>query len=377
MLKILIITSRTGGGHMNLAQSLKEMLGARFTIDIVDPFPGIVDQYYASLSRSFLKLWDLQYRYTDNRAASLCLHKGLTLLSQKRLVSLIEQTSPQLIISTHALLSYAVARANQQTGMYIPLIFQLTDLERVHTTWFIEKCAAAYLAPTREIFAQALTEGIDERCLHVTGRPVRKQFLQTFGPASRAEILAGLQLSPAALTVFLQGGAKGSAGIEHTIHSIFASGNANTAPIQIILAAGNNSAIVSRFTDIPNLRVLPFTETIAPYMAASDIIVGKAGASFLTEAIMLEKPFLITTYIPGQEGPNLRFLERYNLGWICLAANKQQQLLSSIRQNPALLAEKVSSIQSYKTWNISANASILPIIEKLAAASPLREQKPG
>jgi UDP-N-acetylglucosamine:LPS N-acetylglucosamine transferase len=376
MSKILIITSRTGGGHMNLAQSLKEMLGARFTIDIVDPFPGIVDQYYASLSRSFLKLWDLQYRYTDNQPASLCLHKGLTLLSQKRLARLIEQTSPQLIISTHALLSYAVARANQQTGMHIPLIFQLTDLERVHTTWFIEKCASAYLAPTREIFAQALMQGIDESRLHATGRPVRKQFLQTFGPASKAEILAGLQLSPDAVTVFLQGGAKGSARIERTIHSIFASGDRNT-PIQIILAAGNNSAIVSRFTGIPNLRVLPFTETIAPYMAASDIIVGKAGASFLTEAIMLEKPFLVTTYIPGQEGPNLRFLERYNLGWICLDAGKQQQLLTSIVQNPALLAEKVSSIQSYKTWNISANASIPPIIEKLAAASPLQAQKPG
>lgn len=362
---------------MNLAQSLKDMLGARFAIDIVDPFPGIVDQYYTSLSRSFLKLWDLQYRYTDNLPASLCLHKGLTLLGQKRLASLIEQTSPQLIISTHALLSYAVARANQQTGMHIPLIFQLTDLECVHTTWFVERYAAAYLAPTREIFAQALTHGIDEKRLHITGRPVRKQFLQTFGPANRAEILAGLQLSPSALTVFLQGGAKGSARIEHTIHSIFASGHANAPPVQIILAAGNNSAIVSRFSGIPNLRVLPFTETIAPYMAASDIIAGKAGASFLTEAIMLEKPFLTTTYIPGQEGPNLRFLERYNLGWICLDAGKQQQLLTSIRSNPALLTEKVSSIQSYKTWNISANSSIPSIIDKLTAGSPLQAQKPG
>ena len=361
---------------MNLAQSLKDMLGARFSVDIVDPFPGIVDQYYASLSRSFLKLWDLQYRYTDNRAASLLLHRGLTLLSQKRLSSLIEQISPQLVISTHALLSYAVARANRQTGMHIPLVFQLTDLECVHTTWFIEKYADAYLAPTREIFAQALAQDIDSGRLHVTGRPVRKQFLQTYGTASRTEVLASLQLAPNAFTVFLQGGAKGSARIERTIHSIFAAGGTDT-PIQIILAAGNNSVIASRFSGVPNLRVLPFTEIVAPYMAASDLIVGKAGASFLTEAIMLEKPSLITTYIPGQEGPNLRFLERYNLGWTCLEADRQQQLLSGIVRDPALLGEKVNSIQSYKTWNISATASIPSIIDTLAATSPWQAQKPG
>ncbi|HJT58767.1 MAG TPA: glycosyltransferase [Ktedonobacteraceae bacterium] len=372
MTNILIITSRTGGGHMNLALSLKDMLSARYAIEIVDPFPAIVDRYYASLSRSFLKLWDLQYRYTDNRTASLWLHKGLTLLSLKRLSNLIEQAAPRLIISTHALLSYAVARANRQTGMHIPLAFQLTDLECVHSTWFSEKSADAYLTPTREIFAQALARGIEQNRLHVTGRPVRKQFLQTYGPASRAEKLASLQLSPEAFTVFLQGGAKGSARIERTIASIFAVGNAQT-PIQIILAAGNNRAITSRFSGIANLRVLPFIETIAPYMAAADIIVGKAGASFLTEAIMLEKPSLITTYIPGQEGPNLRFLDRYNLGWTCLDTHKQQQLLTSIMQNPALIAEKVSSIQSYKTWNIAANATIAPVIENLLAYQPSLE----
>ena len=107
------------------------------------------------------------------------------------------------------------------------------------------------------------------------------------------------------------------------------------------------------------------------------IIVGKAGASFLTEAILLEKPFLISTYIPGQEGPNLRFLERYNLGWTCLESDRQQQLLTSIVRDPALLTEKVTSIQSYKAWNISANDSIPSIIDTLAATSPWQALKPG
>src|SRR5579875_2649070 len=312
MANILIITSRTGGGHMNLALSLKDMLGARFSIDIVDPFPPVVDRYYAGLSRDFLTLWDWQYKYTDNEFASLWLHKGLALLSQKRLTSLIEQAAPQLIVSTHALLSYVVASANRQTGMRIPLAFQLTDLECVHSTWFSEKFADAYLTPTREIFAQARARGIEQGRLHITGRPVRKQFLQTYDSACRTETLTRLGLSPEAFTVFLQGGAKGSARIERTISSIFAAGSAS-APIQIILAAGTNNTIISRFSALSNLRVI----------------------------------------------------ERYNLGWTCLDAGGQQQLLTRIVQNPHLIAEKVSSIQSYKQWNMSANASIPSVFNRL------------
>lgn len=374
MAKILILTSRTGGGHMNLALSLKDMLGARYEVEIIDPYPDAFDQYYALLSRRFLKLWDWQYRCTDNKPGSFVLHTGLGLLHQKRLTAFIERISPRLIITTHALLSYAVARANAQankrTGKHIPLVFQLTDLEQVHSTWFTEKHARAYLAPTREVFAQALAHGIDQKRLHTTGRPVRAQFLQTYDAVSRAETLASLDLDPAAFTIFLQGGAKGSAGIDRTVHSVLAASSPHM-PVQIILAAGNNRTMASRFAGVHKLRVLPFTELIAPYMAASDLVVGKAGASFLTEAVMLEKPFLITAYIPGQEGPNLRFLERYNLGWTCLQPGLQVQLIAAIAHNPAMISEKVGSIRTYKTWNSSANAGIHGIIDGIVYQAPL------
>ncbi len=99
-------------------------------------------------------------------------------------------------------------------------------------------------------------------------------------------------------------------------------------PVQIILAAGNNKKIAERYASHEQVSVLPFTRKIAPYMAAADVIVGKAGASFISEAFTLEKPFIVTTFIPGQETPNLRFIEQHNLGWICLMQQPSKNCLS-------------------------------------------------
>ncbi|GAC1564778.1 MAG: glycosyltransferase [Ktedonobacteraceae bacterium] len=357
---ILILTTHTGGGHLNLAQSLKSMLEMRYEVAILDPQSALVDGWYALVSRHFLKFLTWQYAFTDNEIAALWLHRALTPFSHRQLRGMIEQVRPQLIITTHALLSYEASRANERLPDRVPLVFQLTDLGSLHLTWFTEKQADAYLAPTREIFTQALEQGIDKNRLYLTGRPVRRQFLEV-SQGEKRETLTALGLDPAVFTIFLQGGAKGSAGIDRTIESLLSSG----APIQIVLAAGNNTSLAARYAGAAQVRALPFTEMIAPYMAVADMIAGKAGASFISEAFMLEKPFLVTAFIPGQETPNLQFIERHNLGWVCLETTAQQELLTRVTSNPALIAEKVASIQVYKAWNTRVNQDIGSIIERL------------
>ncbi len=357
---ILILTTHTGGGHLNLAQSLKDMLDTHYNVAIVDPQPASVDRYYGSVSRQATALLHWQFACTDNELASLWLHRAVTLFTGRRILSLIRHVQPQLIIATHAHLSYAVARANEQSQKRVPLVFQLTDLGRLHMMWFTEKHADAYLAPTCEIFAQTREQGIDENRLYLTGRPVRRQFLEA-STIGREKTLVALGFDPTVFTIFLQGGAKGSAGVDKVVESMLAM----SLSVQIILAAGNNKAIASRYTGIERVRVLPFTEMLAPYMAASDIVAGKAGASFIAEAFMLEKPFLVTTFIAGQESPNLQFIERHNLGWVCLETNVQKELLVKITSNSNMIAEKKESIRTYKAWNMQANQQLGPIIDRL------------
>jgi UDP-N-acetylglucosamine:LPS N-acetylglucosamine transferase len=357
---ILILTTHTGGGHLNLAQALNDMLGTRYNVTIVNPQSDAVDRFYALVSRHCKKLLDWQFTCTDNEFASLYLQRAVTLFDSRSILRVIKHVRPQLIITTHALLSYAVARVNEQSQQCVPLVFQLTDLGRLHMTWFIEKHADAYLAPTDEIFVQALQQGIAKDRLHLTGRPVRRQFLEA-SASVKEKTLATLGFDPAVFTVFLQGGAKGSAGVDRTVESLLAI----DMPVQMMLAVGNNKGMASRYAGIEQVRVLPFTEIIAPYMAAADMIAGKAGASFISEAFTLEKPFLVTAFIPGQETPNLQFIERHNLGWVCLETSAQKELFAGITSNQDMIAEQKDSIRAYKAWNMQANQHIGPIIDRL------------
>jgi UDP-N-acetylglucosamine:LPS N-acetylglucosamine transferase len=354
---ILILTSLTGGGHLSLALALQDALGEHYNIEIVDPHPKIFHRYYTFVGRHFLGLWGVGYKVNDNEVAALRLHKILTVLLQKRLCTIIGQINPQLIITTHTLLSYEVARAIELSGKSIPFVFQLSELEEVHSTWLTERNADAYLVPTREILAQARARGIDECRLHLTGMPVRRQFLQDYS-ASKTETLASLGFDPGVFTVFLQGGAEGAAGIERSVKSMLAAGKS----IQIILAVGTNKQLASRFRGIDCLRVLPFTKNIAPYMAVADVVMGKAGPNFIAEAVMLEKPFLATAFIPGQEAPNLAFLERHNLGWVCLEPAAQHYLIARLASDPAVVAERVDSVRAYRAWNMQANRDIYAVI---------------
>lgn len=359
---ILILTTNTGGGHLNLAQSLKGFLETHYDVVIVNPQSAGVASFYTFVSRHFLPFLHWQYRLTDYEFASLWLHRVLTPTSLARFTSIIAHIQPQLIITTHAMLTYATARANEHLRNRVPLVFQLTDLGQVHMTWFTEKHASAYLAPSYEIFVQAEAQGIESERLHVTGRPIRRQFLAV-SAQGRSETLTALGFDPAVFTIFLQGGAMGSASVDRTVDAMLSM----EVPVQIMLAAGSNQKMIERYAGSERVRALPFTELIAPYMAAADVIAGKAGASFITEAFILEKPFLATACIPGQETPNLQFVEKHNLGWVCLEATAQKELCTRIATNPALIAEKMDDIRAYKAWNIRANQDICPVIDRLLA----------
>lgn len=359
---ILILTTHTGGGHRNLAQALKETLETSYEVVILDPQSPLVGSTYTAASRHFVRFLQWQFVLTDNVFVSFCVQRFLALKSSKRFRDIIERVQPDLVIATHAMLSYTTARALDRLRLTrrIPLVFQLTDLGRLNTTWFAEKEADAYLVPTREILMQVLEQGIEQERLHLSGRPIRQQFL-TVSPGMRDETLASLGFDPAVFTLFLQGGAMGAVGIEQTIEGVLSI----ETPVQIILASGDNNGLAEHYAGREHVRVLPFTEKIAPYMAAADVIAGKAGASFVSEAFILGKPFLVTSFIPGQETPNLHFIEQHNLGWVCPRPVQQIELLRQLASNPTLIAEKTASIHAYRAWNIQANQHILPTIDRL------------
>ncbi len=178
---------------------------------------------------------------------------------------------------------------------------------------------------------------------------------------NRAEILRYLGLEPERFTVFLQGGGDGATDYWKAARPMLAAHK----DMQIILSAGTYRGLLRRFRGVERLRVLPFTREIAPFMAASDVIMGKAGPNVLFEALALERPFIATTYFPGQEKGNLQFMQRHDIGRVALNFEQQNELLQALKdiQNPRDRLNPRSG--EYRAWNCAANENVLKVVRSL------------
>jgi UDP-N-acetylglucosamine:LPS N-acetylglucosamine transferase len=358
--KILILTSKTGGGHISLAEALNDQLASTYAIEILDPQPRFFHYHYRLVCRYALWLWAAEFQLCDSPRRALLAHTLFTPLVVRKLEATFERLRPDLIITTYPFLTYEVQRVLRRLGMQTPLAMLFADPNGVHAAWLTER-QAVVMAPTRETYAQALSVGFDPACTHFVGWPVRAQFQQAALTQQRARILAQAGLQPERFTVFLQGGGEGSARFGHVIEQTLTL----TPQLQIILAAGTNQSLFSRYSQTPHLHALPFTKEIAPFMAAADVVMGKAGPNMLFESVALGKPFIATAYIPGQEEANLEFIRRHKLGWVALDEQKQQSLLSELLATPDKLRTVSESVAHYRSCNLEANRGITSLIQSL------------
>jgi UDP-N-acetylglucosamine:LPS N-acetylglucosamine transferase len=381
---ILILTSKTGGGHISLAEALCDLIEKdtqtgenekdtkdtrASAITIVDPQPGFFDLHYRLVSRYALWLWAAEFRFFDTPRRALLAHRVFTRLVRRQLNSLLDNVQPDLILTTYPFLSYEVMRTLEQRSSAVPLVLLFSDAHSVHAAWLTERRAAATFATTRETYEQALATGFAPERVHLVGWPVRAQFSRAY-PSSReaqTEQIAYLNLAPNRFTVFLQGGNEGAAHINRTLENVLASSDLRS-DLQVILATGTNRTLLERYKNVRNLATLPYTKEIAPFMALADVIMGKAGPNTLFESVMLGKPFIATAYIPGQEHANLSFIQRHGLGWVALQPEEQRSLLTTLIRNADQLSAMSATINAYRQWNAGANKCIAPLIRSLISS---------
>jgi processive 1,2-diacylglycerol beta-glucosyltransferase len=361
--RALILTAKTGGGHLSLADAIRDQIAGEYECSIQDPQPAFMHQHYRAVSRYALWLWAAEYRVTNTPERARQAQRFYARLMAQNLRLLFDHARPDIVISTYPFLTYSVKRVLSKWEWHIPFAMLFTDPKDLHAAWMIEKGADMTLAPTRETHAQALAAGFSPERLRMIGWPVRGQFYRA-GGQDRAAFLRKIGLDPRKFTVFLQGGGEGSALFGRTVKHVLEAGS----NVQIILACGTNELLKVRYNHTPNVRALAFTKEIAPYMAAADVVMGKAGPNMIFETVTLGKPFVATTYIPGQEECNLQLVEHYGLGWVALEPERQGDLIHDLVSTPAKLNAMSATVETYRAWNTAANQTITPIVRALAPA---------
>jgi processive 1,2-diacylglycerol beta-glucosyltransferase len=182
----------------------------------------------------------------------------------------------------------------------------VTDYD-VHAMWLCRTVDRYYVAidEAAEYLARI---GVPREKLHVTGIPIDPLFAK---PLDRGEARRALGLDADAAVILVSAGGYGIGPVEQLVNGLLAL----QKPWQIVAIAGKAEKARKRLEEIsrqagklPNgsLRLVPlgFTTDMDKYMAAADLLVGKAGGLTTSEALARALPMALIEPIPGQEERN-------------------------------------------------------------------------
>lgn len=320
--RVAILTGNMGGGHRSCARSLAEAFEGLaqviplYLIDDYAPFPfNAMSATYAPWVNYAPWLWRLAYRFGASRERVEWAELATYPFVRRQIAPPLVTTWPDLVISVHPLQINLPLRVLRSAGNRAPFISVVTDPVTPPVAWFcpdVDLCVVA-TEPARQA---ALANGLEPSKVKVIGLPIRRAFAEICG-RSRPDARAGLGLRADLPLVLLTGGGAGIGKLLSTAKAITGRLAREETPAQMAIIAGNNDVLLRRLRSeswpIP-VTVLGFVEDMASWLAATDLLITKAGPTTLAEAACAGVPVLITGFVPGQENGNVTWIEQHNAG---------------------------------------------------------------
>jgi 1,2-diacylglycerol 3-beta-galactosyltransferase len=210
-LKVLFLSSDTGGGHRASAESLGKLFQQEWpgsTYELLDvwseagiwPYNTLVESY-SKLSHQPLR-WKWLYHTSNTRLFNWLYNVHSASLCERRIRQKIANTHPDIVVSVHPGMNYTPVRSvrhinNEQSkesgsnnkgsssnthntaidsNTYIPFFTVVTDYGTAHASWFDNKVDQVYLA-SEPLQRVALKRGkVSVKNIKNVGLPIRQSF---------------------------------------------------------------------------------------------------------------------------------------------------------------------------------------------------------
>jgi processive 1,2-diacylglycerol beta-glucosyltransferase len=311
MARILIFYSSLGSGHRSAAQALSEAFRRTQMTDVqVEDalayggrlFRASMTNWYLWISQQAPHLYKMLYEATDleelddairgNRLLGMLEHAFLSQLEQ-----LVKRLAPDAIVCTQQIPALVLQQLKRKSGLKQPLYLVITDF-MVHSSWIISGVDGYFLP--NELTCRILTaRGLPQTILHVTGIPVRLEIAE---PKSADAMRARCHLPCDGPLITLFGGGIEPRRVQQMIAQFVQSPTAGT----LAVVAGRNATLAKTLADAHDgphmrLRKLGRIDHVDDLVAASDLVITKAGGLMVSEVLARGTPMIIIDPIPGQE----------------------------------------------------------------------------
>ncbi|MFN8501947.1 MGDG synthase family glycosyltransferase [Kouleothrix sp.] len=347
---VLFAISDTGGGHRAGAAAIDAALAqlADGTVDrhIVDMLtstglPLIKDapDLYNQLSTRWLSVFDLMFQMTDGRRRIDALTQFVYLSAHRNIVRVFEETRPDLVVSVHPLVNRLIGNARRTYRLSFHFVTVVTDLVSLHSAW-ADPGAELCIVPTEEAYQLLLRRGFPARKLVRTGFPVHPKFAAYAG--TRREARATLGIEPDPFTLLITSGGVGSGQLRELVLTLEQAYPA----LQLLVVTGKNASLRAELEALglrPSIRIYGFVNNMEVLMAASDIIVTKAGPGTLMEALVMRRPVIVTEAVGMQERGNIDLVLNRELGAFCPTPDRIVPAIDGL-MDPATYAATVARL---------------------------------
>jgi len=389
---------------MSAAKAIKEYLDSHgASADIIDALEYIspllnktVTEIYEYLAIKQPAIWKMMYKTSNNKVVNRLI-LGTNSLISKKLLPLIDDYKPDVIITTHPFTTEMTSKLKASDKIDIPLICVMTDYAP-HRTWINPK-VDAYIVADEEMTTPMIQMDVPSDKIYPFGIPVDDVF---FTKHNKKETLNQMQLNSNIPTILIMAGSCGFA----NVGKIYRKLQSIETDFQIIVITGKNKKLYQKMKYLvegkkryekikiltkisgktPRLKhlklikkiknrneknikynkktkIIYFTDEVDKYMWVSDLIITKPGGLTVSEALACNLPMALFDAIPGQEEENADFLVSNNMAVKIESNEDVTEIIKNLLLNPQKLDSMKYSCENFDKSDSLKN--IFELIQKL------------
>jgi UDP-N-acetylglucosamine:LPS N-acetylglucosamine transferase len=268
-LKVLFLSSDTGGGHRASAESLArqfQLLYPGSTYDLLDvvekdgvpPYNSLVSSYKHLSARP--AQWKLVYSVSNTRAFEMLADAHLKLMCERAVRRRIKGYDPDVVVSVHPLMCnvpvLSCKKISNETGKHLPMFTVVTDLGSAHCLWFANGVEKMFVG-SDQIWELAKSRGkVPEDKLVKIGLPIRHDFAEQSeklgdrmspeGKAYQRQVRKELGLPLVEgdyKTILVMGGGEGVGSLADIVDALYCQLVSEGIDSQVLVVCGRNEKL--------------------------------------------------------------------------------------------------------------------------------------